>query len=131
MSDREKLDQNDEELDVELEKAEEIEEVEESAPAVYSRYPEKDREKQEKEKDSKDKKKVKKEFFLKRFGKWIAKKFRELGAELRKVTWPTFPKVVKQTGIVISVVVFFLVIVFAIDLGLSQLYKIFIDAINS
>ena len=106
----------------------ELEEEKESTAvkAVPSRYPDKDKEKKEKEK-----KKNKKEFFLKRFGRWLARKTRDLIAELKKVTWPGFPKVMKQTGIVIGVVVFFLVIIFAIDLGLSQLYQQLIKAINS
>ncbi len=131
MSDKEKLDQA-EELDAELDTAAEIEETEEketAEPVVRSRYADREKAVIETGKE-KDKKKGKKEFFLKRFGKWVAKKIRELGAELKKVSWPTFKKVVKQTGIVISVVLFFLVVVFAIDLGLSQLYKIFIDAIT-
>ena len=93
---------------------------------VQSRYPEKEKAKQEKAK-----KKGKKEFFLKRFGRWLGRKTRDLIAELKKVTWPTFPKVMKQTGIVIGVVVFFLVIIFAIDLGLSQLYQLLIKAITN
>ena len=32
-----------------------------------------------------------------------AKWFKELFSELKKVTWPTFPQVVKQTGIVLFV----------------------------
>ena len=79
----------------------------------------------------KSKKKPKKEFFLKRFGRWLGRKIRDLISELKKVTWPSFPKVVKQTGVVIGVVVFFLLIVFAIDLGLSQLYQLLIRAINA
>ena len=79
----------------------------------------------------KEKKKPKKEFFLKRFFKWLGRKTRDLISELKKVTWPGFSKTMKQTGIVIGVVVFFLLIVFAMDLGLSQLYQLLIDALNA
>ena len=50
---------------------------------------------------------------------WI--KIKEMGSELKKITWPSFGKVLKQTGVVIAVVLFFLVVVTAIDFGLTQL----------
>lgn len=53
-----------------------------------------------------------------RFGK----KTREVFSELKKVTWPSFQTVLKQTGVVISVVCFFLVLIFGIDSGLLFLY---------
>ena len=112
------------ELDAGAEKEQE-EQEERAEKAVQSRYPDKEREKKEKEK-----KKGKKEFFLKRFWKWLGRKTRDLIAELKKVAWPSFGKVMKQTSIVIGVLLFFLVIVFAIDLGLSQLYKILIDTVS-
>lgn len=67
-------------------------------------------------------KKAKKEpnFFVKA-GNWIKTKFSGMVSELKKVTWPNFSKVVKQTGIVLVVVLFFLVIVTAIDFGLTEL----------
>jgi preprotein translocase subunit SecE len=52
--------------------------------------------------------------------------FKSLGSELKKVTWPTFGKVIKQTGIVIGVTVFFMVVVGLIDFGLTQLYQLLI-----
>lgn len=45
-------------------------------------------------------------------------------SELKKVTWPKFSKVLKQTGVVLAVVLFFLVIVTAIDFGLTELLKV-------
>ncbi|MDR1094663.1 MAG: preprotein translocase subunit SecE, partial [Clostridiales bacterium] len=54
----------------------------------------------------------------------IGRRFKETFAELKKVSWPAFPKVMKQTSIVLGVVLFFLVIIFAFDLGLSQLYQL-------
>ena len=62
----------------------------------------------------------KKEFFLKRWGK----KIKEVFAEIKKVSWPSFSKVVKQTGIVIAVVVAFLVVITAFDFGLSELLRL-------
>lgn len=59
-----------------------------------------------------------------RIGKWFGKTFSGMWAELKKVTWPTFPTVVKQTGVVLAVVLFFMVIVTAFNLGLSELLKL-------
>ena len=42
-------------------------------------------------------------------------------SELKKVTWPGFSKVVKQTGIVLGVVLVFLVVLTGIDYGLLKL----------
>jgi preprotein translocase subunit SecE len=59
----------------------------------------------------------KKPNFFVRMGGW----FRKSWSEIRKVNWPTFPEVVKDTGIVLMVCLFFLVIIGAIDFGLGQL----------
>lgn len=69
---------------------------------------------------SKKAKKVKKN--KKSFGK----KIKEIFSELKKVSWPTFGKVVKQTGIVIAVVLFFLIVIGVADIGLGALYKLLI-----
>lgn len=47
---------------------------------------------------------------------------KETFAELKKVTWPTFGKTMKQTGAVLLVTVFFLVILLIMDqlLGLAH-----------
>ncbi len=73
-----------------------------------------------KEKKALKDKKVKKE---KKPSK-IGRKFKETFSELKKVTWPTFPKVVKQTGIVLAVVVFFTVVLFAFDYILKFFFKL-------
>ena len=65
-------------------------------------------------------KKDKKPGFFKRMGL----KIKEIFSELKKVEWPTFSKVVKQTGVVIAVVVLFLVVITAFDYGLLQLLKL-------
>ena len=42
-------------------------------------------------------------------------------SELKKVNWPTFAKVVKQTGVVLVVVLAFLVVITTFDFGLQKL----------
>ncbi len=59
-----------------------------------------------------------------RFFRWIGRKCKEIFSELKKVTWPTFPKVVKQTGVVLGVILVFLIFVTAVDLGLQELLKL-------
>lgn len=55
-------------------------------------------------------------------------KAKETVAELKKVTWPTFPKVVKNTLLVLGIVVIFTIVLFGIDYGLSWLYKLLTPA---
>ena len=50
--------------------------------------------------------------------------FVRMGRKLKEVTWPTFSKVVKATGVVLVVVVIFLVIFGAINYGLGELLKL-------
>lgn len=45
----------------------------------------------------------------------IAKSLKETSSELKKVTWPKFGTVVKQTGVVLLVTALFLLVVFGID----------------
>jgi preprotein translocase SecE subunit len=45
----------------------------------------------------------------------IAKSLKETGSELKKVTWPKFGTVAKQTGVVILVTLLFLAVVFGLD----------------
>ena len=59
---------------------------------------------EKKSKKSKDKKPSK-----------IAKSLKETSSELKKVTWPKFGTVVKQTGVVLLVTALFLLVVFGID----------------
>lgn len=49
-------------------------------------------------------------------------KIKEIWSELKKVSWPGFKTVCKNTGIVISVVVIFTLVLFGIDRLLSFLY---------
>ena len=51
----------------------------------------------------------------------IGRKLKETFSELKRVTWPTFPKVLKSTGVVLVVVLVFLVVVTGINFGLQAL----------
>ena len=51
-------------------------------------------------------------------------KTKETVSELKKVSWPTFGKTMKQTGMVISVVVVFMLVILGIDSLLSWLLKL-------
>ncbi|MGN1100418.1 MAG: preprotein translocase subunit SecE [Christensenellales bacterium] len=50
--------------------------------------------------------------------------FKETKSEIKKVSWPTIGKVTAQTGVVIVVVLFFLLVIFLFDSGLSALLKL-------
>ena len=52
------------------------------------------------------------------------RKLREVFGELKKVTWPTFRKSVGQTGVVLVVVLFFIIIIGAANAGFLALYKL-------
>ena len=54
----------------------------------------------------------------------MGRKLKETFSELKRVTWPTFPKVVKSTCVVIVVVVVFLVVVTGINRGLQELLSL-------
>ncbi len=54
----------------------------------------------------------------------MGKKIKEVFSELKRVTWPTFPKVVKATCVVLVVVLIFTVVVTAINQGLQQLLSL-------
>ena len=75
----------------------------------------------------KTKKKDKKPGFFSKLGG----KIKGIFSELKKVNWPTFGKVVSQTGIVIAVVVIFLVIITAFDFGLLSLLRLVSPSIPS
>ena len=77
-------------------------------------------------KDEKNKKQTKKE----KKGSKAKKKIKEVASELKKVTWPTFPQIVKKTSTVIAVVLVFAVVLFGIDALLERVYNLFINGIN-
>ena len=55
-------------------------------------------------------------------------KVKETVAELKKVTWPTFPKVVKNTLLVLVIVLISTAVLLGIDYVLSLLYKLLTPA---
>ncbi len=63
---------------------------------------------------------AKKPNFLVRAGR----KLKETFSELKRVTWPSFPKVVRGTCVVLVVVIVFTVIVTGINYGLQELLKL-------
>ncbi|MBQ0099059.1 MAG: preprotein translocase subunit SecE [Firmicutes bacterium] len=75
---------------------------------------------QKETKPAKKQKKNKEPGFFKKLGM----KMKDIFSELKKVSWPNFPKVVKQTGIVLVVVLIFLVVITAFDTGLLELLKL-------
>lgn len=56
----------------------------------------------------------------------MGRKLKETFSELKKVTWPTFPKVVKSTCVVLGVVVIFLVAVTCIN----QLFQFLLELLT-
>lgn len=58
----------------------------------------------------------KKPNIFRRFGHFLGKS----ASELKKVSWPSFATVVKNTGIVLAVVIFFTLIIGVADFGLSE-----------
>ena len=75
---------------------------------------------QESKPAKKKEKKEKKPGFFKKLGG----KIKDIFSELKKVSWPTFGEVLKQTGIVLVVVLIFLVVITAFDFGLLNLLKL-------
>ena len=57
-------------------------------------------------------------------------RIKETFSELKKVTWPSFATVIKQTGIVLGVVLVFLVIMIGFDQLLGLLYNVLVDGIQ-
>ena len=61
----------------------------------------------------------------------MGRKIKEVFSELKKVTWPSFSTVVKQTGIVLAVVLIFLVVLMCFDQLLGWLYKLLVKGLES
>lgn len=59
-------------------------------------------------------------------GRW----FKDFFSELKKVTWPTFANVLKQTGIVLLVTVCFLVVMILFDLLFNFLYDLLLSGLT-
>ncbi len=54
----------------------------------------------------------------------VGKRIKETVSELKKVSWPSFKNVVKKTGVVLAVVIFFGVCLLAFDFVLSMLHNL-------
>ncbi len=54
----------------------------------------------------------------------MGRRLKETFSELKRVTWPTFPKVVKATCVVLVVVLTFTVVVTGINYGLNALLDV-------
>lgn len=78
-----------------------------------------------KEEIKKSQPKKKKDNIFKRIGR----KFKEVFSELKKVSWPDFKTIVKQTSLVLGIVLLFLIIITLMDFGLGELFKL-ITGIN-
>ncbi len=61
----------------------------------------------------------------------MGRKLKETFSELKRVTWPTFPKVLKSTCVVLVVVLAFLVVVTALNHGLNELFKLITSISNT
>lgn len=54
----------------------------------------------------------------------MGRKLKEVFSELKRVTWPTFPKVVKGTCVVLVVVFVFTLVITGINEGLLALFRL-------
>lgn len=59
----------------------------------------------------------------------LGRKIKATTSELKKVTWPTFGEVVKQTGTVIAFVLFFTVILLGMNYLMQLLFNLFTTAL--
>ena len=57
--------------------------------------------------------------------------FKEVKAELKKVTWPTFKKLVNNTFAVVSIVLILSVIVFILDVCFENINKFGVEKLKS
>ena len=58
----------------------------------------------------------------------VGAKFKETFSELKRVTWPKFPTVLKTTGVVLVVVFVFLLMVTGVDSLLGWLLELLTNA---
>ncbi len=76
-----------------------------------------------------EKVKEKKEKKRKEPGK-VRRWFKDFFSELKKVTWPSFGNVLKQTGIVLLVTICFLLVMMAFDSLFGLLYNFLISGLS-
>ncbi len=96
----------------------------ESAAPTPAPAPKKDRSKVNLDSKDKDKKKKKEPGKVKRW-------FKDFFSELKKVTWPSFTKVLKQTGTVLVVTICFLLVLMAFDSLFGYLYRLLVGGLTS
>lgn len=51
---------------------------------------------------------------------------KEFKSDLKKITWPTFKKVLKNTGLVLVSMIIISAVISLVDLGLNELLKLFV-----
>ena len=57
----------------------------------------------------------------------MGRKIKETFSELKRVTWPSFGKALKATGVVLVIVLIFMVVITAINYGLMELLELMIN----
>lgn len=72
-----------------------------------------------------------KENIFVRMGKAIARFFKDLRGETKKIVWPDGKTVLKSTGVVLVVIVVFTLIIWAIDTGLIKSIGFLNDAASN
>ena len=60
-------------------------------------------------------------------GKRMVKFFRDTKGEFKKIIWPTFPAVVRNTGVTLAMCAVMGLIIVVIDFGLSNLIKLLVS----
>lgn len=57
----------------------------------------------------------------------VTKFFRDIRGEYKKIVWPTFASVVKNTGVTLAVCAITAAIIVLVDMGLGQLVKLLLN----
>lgn len=65
--------------------------------------------------------------FFQRTGKKIAKWFREMRSELKKVSWPSGKQIINNTIVALIVMLMVAVVVWLLDLGADRLTELLIS----
>ena len=58
----------------------------------------------------------------------MGRRIKETFSELKRVSWPTFGKALKATGVVLGIVLIFLVLVTGVNKGFSELLRLMTNA---
>ena len=61
-------------------------------------------------------------------GKRIAKYFRDVKGEFKKIIWPTLPTVVRNTGVTLAMCAVLGLVICVIDFGLGALVNLLVNA---